>query len=249
LRARARPSCEITRRELLVAGLGWFPFFWRPREIRLAGAKFRIRRRGRSPHRYLLIHGNEQTARQVLEQHMRSHPGIAYIVEGSERNVGILGGVIDPNRMFSRVGAEASLEQLNPRWQPAEITRALGELDRGRQKLVKHFFPPGGSRLVALHNNSESYSVKDEIPLSGRTSIRQPENPHAFFLATDPADYAILAGSPYNVVLQERGPAADDGSLSRLAAKSKVRYINLEVALGEFDRQMEMLMWLESHLP
>ena len=240
---------SVTRREFLAFGLGSFPFFWRRREIRLAGARFRIVRNGRSPHRYLVIHGNEQTAREVLEQHIRANPGTAFVIESSERNVPIGGGVIDPNRMFSRVGAEANLKRLNREWTAANIGGALDELDWGRAALVHNLFPPPGGRTVALHNNSEGYSVQDEVAISDRTSLKEPQNPHAFFLATDPKDYAILAGSPYNAVLQQYPRGEDDGSLSRLAAKRGVRYVNLEVALGDFKRQQEMMAWLESHLP
>ena len=56
-----------------------------------------------------------------------------------------------------------------------------------------------------------------------------PHNPHAFFLCTDERDFAKLATSPYNVVLQKKPPPQDDGSLSRLAAARGVRYVNLEV--------------------
>ena len=248
---RAAPcgALSMTRREFLAFGLGPFPFFWRRRQIRLAGAKFRIVKNGRSPHRYLMIHGNEQTAREVLEQHIRANTGTAFIIESSERNVQIRGGMIDPNRMFSRVGAEANLKRLNPKWAAADITGALEELDHGRAALVHNLFPPPGGRTVALHNNSEGYSVQDEVAISDRTSLKEPQNPHAFFLATDPADYAILAGSPYNAVLQQYPRGEDDGSLSRLAAARGVRYVNLEVALGDSKRQQEMLGWLESHLP
>ena len=68
-------------------------------------------------------------------------------------------------------------------------------------------------------------------------------------LCTDPADYAILAQSAYNVVLQHNKPEADDGSLSHLAARRGVRYLNLEVRLGDADRQMEMLRWANGSLP
>jgi hypothetical protein len=50
------------------------------------------------------------------------------------------------------------------------------------------------------------------------------------------------------VVLQRSAPKEDDGSLSRLAARRGVRYINLEVTLGERAKQEEMLGWLEVHL-
>jgi len=239
----------VNRRRFLLLGLWGFPWFWRRNTVALAGARFRIRRHGHSGRRYLVIHGNEETAREVLERHILTHPGIAYIVEGHGRNQPVEGGLIDPNRMFSRVGAEASLKRLNREWSPERVKRALDKLDRGRERLVRAFFPPPGGRTVALHNNSAGYSVQDEVPISDRTSIRQPGNPHAFFLCTHARDYEILAASAYNVVLQADPQGPDDGSLSRLAARRGVRYVNLEVALGDPARQVEMLDWLESHLP
>jgi len=86
------------------------------------------------------------------------------------------------------------------------------------------------------------------VPISDQTSLREPGNPHAFFLCTDPQDFDVLKASPYNVVLQQRGPKTDDGSLSRVAAARGFRYTNLEVGLGHPDRQYEMLMWLEWNL-
>jgi hypothetical protein len=127
------------------------------------------------------------------------------------------------------------------------LRKALDKLDRGREKLVGALFPPPDGRLVALHNNSQGYSVTDEVPISDDTSLQEPDHPHEFFLCTDRGDYAILATSPYNVVFQ-RAPKEDDGSLSRLAAKRGVRYINLEVARGERQKQAEMMDWLEKHL-
>jgi hypothetical protein len=242
-----------SRREFLaLASIGslfdWVPFL-RPKHISLAGARFRIRYNGRSNRRYLLIHGDEETARRVLERHIETHEGIAYIIESRTRTVRIGSGEVDPNRIFSRAGAEANLKTLNPEWKPEEIRDALATLDRGREKLAHAFFPPHGGLLIALHNNSVGYSVFNEEPISNRASIREPARPHAFFVATDPADYQILAGSPYNVVLQDHAKGDNDGSLSRLAAERRVRYVNLEVGMGHEARQQEMLAWLEWYLP
>jgi hypothetical protein len=240
----------VNRREFLALGLGWFPFFWRrKRYVSLAGARFRLISRGHSPRRYLVIHGNEETARQVLEEHMRSNRGVAYAVTSSQRNVPIRSGMLDPNRMFSRPGAEKNLRRLNSGWTPAETGLALDELDRGRDQLVRALFPHDGSRLVALHNNSEGYSVRDEVPISDRVSLKNPDDPHAFFLCTNPKDFELLSESAYNVVLQQKAPPEDDGSLSRLAAARGIRYINLEVGLGKFEKQREMLTYLERTLP
>jgi hypothetical protein len=214
----------------------------------MAGAKFRIVRNGSSKRRYLLIHGNEETAREVLLEHMRTQEGIAYLVENHTRAVPVAGLQVDPNRMFSRAGAEANLKRLNRDAAPEKMTHALAELDHGREHLIHALTPPKGGITIALHNNSEGYSVNNEVEISDEKSLREPGNPHAFFLCTDPKDFAVLKTSPYNVVLQYRAPKADDGSLSRQAAMRGFRYVNLEVGLGHPDRQMEMLRWLEWNL-
>ena len=243
------PPAGLSRREFLAYAsiFGWLPFF-RPKRIELAGARFRITRYGHSNRRYLVIHGDEETAREVLTAHMRAHEGISYIVENHSRNVPIESGQIDPNRMFSRVGAEANLKRLNPDWPPERIRAALSILDRGRDRLAKAFLPAPGGLTVALHNNSESYSVRDEEPISDAGSIREPDNPHAFYLCTDEEDFRKLSTSPYNVVLQKKAPPQDDGSLSRLAAARNCRYVNLEVGRGHAGRQKEMLDWIEWNL-
>jgi hypothetical protein len=246
--APAPGNCTVrhsSRREFLAYGsvLGWLPFF-RKKHISLAGARYRVIRKGHSRRRYLLIHGNEETAREVLTRHMQTHDGIAYVAENHTRNVPVESGQIDPNRMFSRDGAERSLKALNPDWTPERVQSALRILDQGREKLLEAFLPPRGGLLVALHNNAE-YSVKDEVAASDATSIREPAHPRAFFLCTDPADYQILSKSGYNVVLQQKPQGQDDGSLSRVAAARGMRYVNLEVPIGNFSRQEEMLDWLE----
>jgi hypothetical protein len=235
----------LSRRELLA--FGWFPFF-RRKYISLNGARFRIIRRGHARRHYLLIHGNEETARQVLERFMETHEGVAFLIETHTRNVRIDSGELDPNRMFSREGAELSLKMLNPGWGFPQVDAALSVLDRGREHLVKALLPPRRGVLVALHNNSEQYSVQDEVAISDSVSLREPNDPHAFFLCTNPADFAVLAKSPYNVVLQQNKPQRDDGSLSRLAARRGVRYVNLEVRDGNAEGQTQMLDWLNANL-
>jgi hypothetical protein len=237
---------RLNRREFLLAS---FPFFWRKQPfVTLCDIRFQVLRNDDSPHRYLLIHGNEKTAREVLAEHMRNTKGIAWLVTGQERYVQLEGGKLDPNRMFSREGAEKNLRSLNPDWSPEQLEKALRKLDRCRPKLLSRLLPPPDGRLVALHNNSEGYSVNDEVASSDEVSLKDAGHPHEFFLATDASDFAILGTSPFNVVLQRKAPKEDDGSLSRLAARRGVRYMNLEVALGERAKQVEMLGWLEAHL-
>ena len=125
----------------------------------------------------------------------------------------------------------------------------LRMLDKGRSRLIKAILPPSPGLLIAMHNNSRGYSVEDEVPISDEVSLNDRANPHEFMLATDPADFAALSKSPFNVVLQRNAPPEDDGSLSRLAAKQGVRYVNIEAGIGNVAKQQAMLGWLETNSP
>lgn len=243
---RETPS---TRREFLSFSLGWL-LFWRPRRERtLAGIRFRVLKHGKSSRRYLLIHGNEETARQVLTSHMQTAGGVAYLVQNSGRYVSLRGGQLDPNRMYSRAGAERNLRSLNPAWNEAQVSSALVDLDRHRWELLRAVWPERGDLLIAMHNNSQGYSVRDEVPISNQTALNDADNPHEFCLCTDERDYAALSRGPYNVVLQNRTNAPDDGSLSRFAAREGFRYVNIEAGLGKFDKQRGILDWVNRTLP
>ncbi len=240
-----------SRREFLIAA-GFLPpfstWFWRRDRVKMAGVPFRIVHRGKSPHRYLHIHGNETTARDVVMEQVNAHGGKALLIQSDTRYVPLKEGRVDPNRMFSREGAMKNLRLLNPQWSDARIAEGAKALEKDRHKFLSAILPPKGGRIVALHNNSNGYSVESEIAISDKTSLKDSSNPHEFFLATDPADYEKLAASPFNVVLQSTAPKEDDGSLSRLAARMDVRYVNLECALGKIERQRELLGWLEGNL-
>jgi len=251
---------EFSRREFLALGgvlaVARSPFrhlpWRRPKEAAIAGARFRILRsklkHKPSQRRYLLIHGDEKTAREVLLEHMRTHSGVAFVAENETRNVPIESGVIDPNRMFSRRGASLSLKSLNPTWTAEQVGAALDLLDGERERFLDTILPGGRNLMVALHNNTE-YSFADEEPVSDRSARNQPGEMHAFFLCTHPADFEALAASPYNAILQQYLRTPDDGSLSRRAAARRLRYLNLEVKEGDAARQREMLDWVEAHLP
>ena len=242
------PHSPTSRRRFL-ASLAGFPFFWRRPYVTLAGIRFRRYRREPSRHRYLLIHGDESTAREVLTDFMKYARGVAFLVSNGTRTVPFDGGELDPNRMFSAEGARKNLRALNPGWTERQVDRAVAELDRGRPALLRALAPPPGGRIVTLHNNAHGYSMEDELAASDRTALHDRVHPREFMLCTDPGDFERLARGGYNVLLQKNGPPEDDGSLSRLAAREGFRYVNIEAALGEKDKQRRMLDFLESSLP
>jgi hypothetical protein len=238
----------ITRREFLAGGWLWLPFLPR-RSFKLAGIQFRILKRGRSTRRYLHIHGDEPTAREVLSAHLRRHAGIAHLVKGNNRHIQVGKATFDPNRIFSAEGARKNLRMLNQALPPRDLERIQTLLDRDREQLVRRLIPPPGGLLVALHNNSSRYSVNDEVPISDRVSLPDRDNPHEFVLCTAADDFALLERGPFNAVLQRNAPPEDDGSFSRLAAARGIRYVNIETRLGNAAAQRNMLEWIETNLP
>ncbi len=239
----------ISRRAFLIAALGAPSLVAAShRERELCGVRFReLRGVGKSAaRRYLVIHGDEFTARDVLTAHLQATDGFGLVVTGKTRHVTVRGLELDPNRMYSRIGAEASLRKLNPEAPDSRILATLGWLDRRREKLLRRLTPGEGGRLFALHNN-RNYSIQDEIAASDAVALNEPDKPRHFFLCTDPRDFSILKGSPYNAVLQTKAEP-DDGSMSRLAARRGFRYVNLECAIDDFEGQMARVRWLETHL-
>ena len=69
--------------------------------------------------------------------------------------VPIESGKIDPNRMFSRFGAEANLKKLNPNWTPDQMQDGAGPARPAARAFAERPAAAGGELLVALHNNGE----------------------------------------------------------------------------------------------
>jgi hypothetical protein len=235
---------NILRRDLLFASVSVFR-----RKPAIAGITFEEIRNGADRRRFIWIHGNEPAAAEVLRNHMRTTEGRAFLIESKDRNVPVRGGALDPNRMFSRAGAERNLQTLNPKWTPQQINSVLDELDRDREKFVRRILPLHGGLLVALHNNGAAYSVNDEVPVSNAVALNDEKHPDEFMLCSSAADFTILANSPFNALLQDKPQGQDDGSLSRLCAARGVRYVNIEAAQGTGQGQQRMLKWLEFALP
>jgi len=239
----------MTRRAFLFAGLFDWLLFWRKRFIRIAGTRFQIVRHGEDRRHYFWVHGNERTAHDLLLAHMKTVAGRAFLVENTVRNIPIEGGTLDPNRMFSRTGAEKNLRSQNQGWTDAQVNAALDALDRDRGRFLETVLPKNGKLLVALHNNGPGYSVTDEVPISDAVSLKNAEHAHEFMLCTMRSDFDLLSKAPFNVVLQNTAPKDDDGSLSRLTALRGIRYVNIEAGLGNTAGQQAMLDWLEKALP
>ena len=215
----------------------------------MGGIQFRKISHGRSDaRRYLHVHGNESTAREVLAGHMKTFRGTAYLVKSEKRMVPLGALQIDPNRMFSETGARQNLLRFNRYPSEAYVQNSLRALDRDRHKFLNKILPKPGGLLIVLHNNTQGYSVADELEGSDARSLPDAAHPHEFMLTTQWRDFDLLKASPFNVVLQTQAEP-DDGSLSRRCARMGVRYVNIEAGQGQFERQKEMINWIEQNLP
>ncbi len=213
----------------------------------MGGIPFDVIRNGNPKRHYLHIHGNESTARQVLLQHAKTHKGEYFLVIGSKRLVTVGECSIDPNRMFTVEGARKSLERYNSNKSSVHLAAAMALLDRDRSRFLRLVAPPKDGVMIAMHNNSDGYSIADEVPISDRVSMPDKDHPHEFMLATNEADFEAASKGPFNIVLQNT-VRDDDGSFSVLSASRGLRYFNIEAANGNFSKQQEMLSFLDGVL-
>ncbi len=217
-------------------------------ELSYCGIDFQVKKNGFSDVNYILIHGDEETARMLLSEHIKKNKGKAFFIKSKEREVVLGPTKVDPNRIFSRAGARKALKKFRPHWDHKELTKLLEKLDESRNIFLFNIFPSEGGLLIALHNNFRGYSVKDELTNSQLHSIKKDKNPRDFIICTDLKDYQKLKKGPYNVVLQNIIDKDNNGSLSWSALENGVRYVNIETRLGWLSQQRKMLKFVESSL-
>ena len=218
--------------------------------VDIAGVKFKVIKNGESNRRFIWVHGDEKTAAILLKRHLKDNYGTAFLIENSEREVFINGYVMDPNRIFSKAGAEKNLIKFNGKISKTAVDKTVDLIANDKENFFDKIIPPNGGLLIALHNNLRDYSIDKEIPFSTEVSLKNSEHPHHhnFFICTNRDDYNLLSKSPYNVVLQDIQPKKDNGSLSWFIARKGVRFINIETRLGYLSIQTKMLQYIEDHL-
>ena len=216
--------------------------------ITFANAKFDLISNGSSSNRYIWLHGDEQTAKMALEYHMKKYQGIAFLIDNETREIPFQSTIIDPNRIFSRRGSYHALRKFKPDWSPGSLKKALDILDREREEFLNVLMPSESGYIISLHNNFRGYNVHKEKSNSQKVSIKKTENPRDFIICTDANDYEKLISGPFNVVLQNKLPKKDDGSLSWEALRRNVRYLNVETRLGYLSKQKKMLKFIEEVL-
>jgi len=192
---------------------------------------------------FLHVHENEKTAveatRAILAQ--SGHGCFVSWQSQDDRYVSFeINGKhfkIDPNRIYSAKGLEATLKK-NGDYTPEAFSKAQALAQAFLNKYVndKKF-------IVAVHNNTEGDLTAYSFVKGGETKasyINKERDPDDFFLTTDPWVFEYLKKRKFNIVLQKQG-IADDGSLSVYAAKRKIPYLNIEAQHDHLQMQKEMV--------
>lgn len=217
-------------------------------EVSYCGIPFEIKANSSSGTNYILIHGDEKTAKMLINEHIKKNKGKAFIIKSEDREVTLGPTIVDPNRLFSNSGARKALKNFKADWIKSELEELLTELKISRNKFLDSIFPSKGGLLIALHNNFRGYNINHELKRSQLFSIKKHENPRDFIICTNNVDYEKLKNGPYNIVLQNAINIDNDGSLSWAAIQKGVRYINIETRLGWLSQQRKMLNFVEKEL-
>ncbi len=193
------------------------------------------------------LHDNEEASLQAARSVLESSGGTLIKIENNNQRVvrfrlkGISYG-FDPNRMFSRIGIEQTLQD-NRRTSKA----AIDEIEKFAQRLLL-LFPDSISCIVALHNNTEgAYSIKSYLPGGNRQADAQSvyadslQDIDDIILTTDSLLYQKMANNKYNSIWQDNKKAKKDGSLSIFCGERDLRYINIETQHGKVNQYMKML--------
>lgn len=205
-----------------------------------------------APYVFLNVHDDENTSvSAALVALSRVQARVVELRHTGARNLSIVRAgetfMMDPNRMFTDAGAEASLKRLSGRSDEALVRAVRAFADT----LLERAGVPHARAVIALHNNTENaYTVRSYLPGAEYASdaaavhVEPAADPDNFFFVTDRALYDALAAARYNVVLQHNAAATDDGSLSVWAGRRGIRYVNVEAQHGQVGEQRRMIATL-----
>lgn len=207
--------------------------------------KLRFLRKGKGV-TFINLHDNENTSVKAAFKVLDSLGGrLIELRHTGERNILFKLNTktyeFDPNRMFTDVGAKTSLEKYS------RGSKKAHKFIRGLAKRVVDSLDK--KIIITLHNNSDenysSLSYLNEYKTDAAAVFINPaRDADDFFFVTTYELFDKFRSLGYNTVLQNNTTMTDDGSLSVLAGRQGVPYINVEAQHGHLDAQVEMIFAL-----
>lgn len=202
----------------------------------------------RYPLNALNLHDDESTSVEAALQVLRQRGGrVVELAHTGDRTVTFATGgrtyEADPNRMFTPLGRERTLDRFSEATPEAEAA-----LEAFADSVLAVYAAEPPAVVVTLHNNTEAnYSARSYEPGAeyaadaAAVTVHDGTDPDDFFFVTDRVLYDLLVGRGFNAVLQDNAAATDDGSLSVWAAREGVPYVNVEAQHGHTVEQARMI--------
>ncbi|CAM2010907.1 hypothetical protein [Acanthopleuribacter pedis] len=211
---------------------------------------------------FLAPHENEQVVNDYLAKKVLKEGGCFLILrQRGQRHLFLKVGdaeyEVDPNRIFTPVGAESSLRRENPglKEQPALLAQAVARAVAVGDFIKSHMNDlRRGSIIIAVHNNTDGFDDDGKGGVGTVSMVRYQKkldtgagyilklhhgthDEDDLFFITKKRDFKKLRRLGYNLVLQHPrvavDPDEDDGSLSVLSEKRGLRYLNIEAQRRE----------------
>ncbi len=197
---------------------------------------------------FLNLHENESTSIEALKIVADTIPiDYIYLKHGGERRVEFSNNdqqySIDPNRIYTKVGTEATLNE-NDQLDEFGLVTSEFLAHRIFQKLQK------GKSVISVHNNTpDEYSIFSYLPDSSEAGntrqlfINEAADPDDFIYTTNLLVYQAAKRDSINVILQSDDNLIDDGSLSVYCGIQGILYVNIETEHGHLKEQIRLIFW------
>ncbi|KTC78264.1 protein tyrosine phosphatase [Legionella brunensis] len=209
--------------------------------VKLGDTKVNVIKHAGRGKTFVHLHENEVTALQAAKIYVKREGGTLITLKHSgKRNIVFYlkktRYEFDPNRIFTNKGITKTLKQFG-----SYSPEAHQEVRKLARKIIC-MIPSG--KVIAVHNNNRSYSLKEYLPRHSLAADAKAlnyvpqSNYRNFYFVTQRQDFNRLKNLHFNVALQAN-KATDDGSLSYYLG-NKV-YINIEAAYDALKQQLKML--------
>ena len=196
---------------------------------------------------FINLHSDETTSVAGVEKILQTQGGLLIKLENNnKRNISFRLQrsiyTFDPNRIFSKIGIEHTLERSK------NISdRAIAEVEKFANHILK-LIPKESQCIIALHNNTEgNLSVNSFLPGNQyetdakKVYANDSQDPDDFFLTTDSLLFEQLAAEKYNIVWQDNLLVQQDGSLSVYSGEKGICYLNCETEHGKVKQYEDMI--------
>ncbi len=194
------------------------------------------------------MHDDENTAVEASLEVIRRFGGrLVELRHSGERLISFRLGTesyqFDPNRIFTSRGLENTLEKYSSYSPPA-----FEAVSTFASKLLEDYRLVDAGLMITAHNNGKGeYSAESYLAGAvyetdaAEVILNEGSDPDDFFFVTTRPVFEKLKTAGFNVVLQNNQTVTDDGSLSVLAGRKGIPYINCEAAKGHLKEQIRML--------